>query len=133
VRYEDFLSRPSEEFARVMEFLEIEDEDGRIERRIESELASDLKRDNFNKWKVRLTPRQIVRFDRIACRHLKKYGYESSVSAEHLPSRLVSLGWQLDNKVRKLMRRDYWADNLYKLGLRLQRYTDSKPGSGEDA
>ena len=78
----------------------------------------DLMQDNSGKWKHRMTRSQIRRFDRIACRWLQEYGYESCVQAEVPPAALPSLFWRCDNKLRKLLRADYWKDNLYKVSLR---------------
>lgn len=123
VRYEDFLQRPVQQFARIIEFLEIDPDGGRLLERIDEQVSRDLKQGNFDKWRTRLTSRQIARFDRIAWSNLRHFGYETSVSGAAPPPRLTSWFWKFDNKLRKLMRADYWSDNFYKAGLRVREYS----------
>lgn len=119
VRYEDFLTDPVPVFRRLIDFLDIDDADGQLLQFIEQNIDSDLKRGNFEKWRSRLTPSELRRFDRIAHDHLVHYGYESSATGTVPPGPVSSAWWNLDNKARKLLRSDYWSDNLYKLRLRL--------------
>jgi hypothetical protein len=81
-------------------------------------IAKDLMQGNFGKWKRKLSARQIERFDRIACNWLQTYGYETSVTAERTPALLPAAYWKCDNKVRRLLRFDYWRDNFYKATVR---------------
>lgn len=118
VRYEDFLSQPVAEFARLIEFLDIDDAGGALLAHIETHVAPDLMHNNFNKWKQKLSPRQIKRFDRQAAGCLRAYGYECTAGVAPPPGLLHSVYWRCDNQLRKLLRADYWRDNFYKVGVR---------------
>ncbi|WP_197444002.1 sulfotransferase family protein [Maioricimonas rarisocia] len=126
VRYEDFLTDPVPVFEQLIAFLDIDDTDGSLRQFIADNIDGDLKRGNFEKWRTRLSPAEIRRFDRIAHDHLVHFGYESTANASVVPGGLPAVWWNLDNKARKLLRADYWNDNLYKLRLRLTRSSHRK-------
>jgi hypothetical protein len=129
VRYEDLLARPVEPFERVIRFLEIDDDDGRLLDKISRRAPADLKQDNCDKWRTLMTPRQVARFDRIAWDCLQHYGYETSVAEPAAPSVVSSWFWECDNKVRKLLRSDYLSDNVYKARLRIRELLTARlPG-----
>ncbi|MEO2030453.1 MAG: sulfotransferase [Planctomycetaceae bacterium] len=118
IRYEDFLSEPREQFVRLIEFLEIDDSDGRLIDFIAGSISDDLMLGNFNKWRTRLNPRQIRRFDGIASNELQQYGYETSVDGSRRPSPIETAYWWLDNKARRLVNWQNIKDTAYRLSLR---------------
>ncbi len=65
IRYEDVLTEPRQTFARIIEFLKIDDADGRLLDYVDDEARKRLKSTNFNKWKTAMTEKQQLAFDRI--------------------------------------------------------------------
>ena len=120
VRYEDLLAEPITVFRELIEFLEVEDSDGRVLQRIEQTVPSELNRENSNKWKKFWTPAQRLAYERIGCDVLRHYGYETQLESRQPPSNgLAKAFWRIDNHLRKLAGRAYWKDNLYKSRLRI--------------
>lgn len=117
IRYEDLLDRPVEVFGRLINFLEIDDDDGQILANIDRNIRSELKAGNYNKWKQALSERQIRQFDSIAGELLRQYGYETTDAPPRQVGRLECAYWSADTRVRRLFRRDYWRDNGYQLKL----------------
>ena len=117
LRYEDLLKDPRQTFARIIQFLRIDDPDGRLLDDIERRAALELKSNNFNKWKKKLTGRQQLEFDRIGGDLLAEYGYETATTEVRLPGSMKRALWSLDSRVRQWGRVDYWKDDLYKAGL----------------
>jgi Sulfotransferase family len=118
VRYEDLLGDPSAVFARLITFLDIDDADGRLLEFIDAHIGADLRGDNMLKWKSALPPAQQALFEAVAGDLLAAYGYELVAGGRRplgLPARLF---WSLDNRLRKMSQREYWADNLYKTRVR---------------
>lgn len=120
LRYEDLLMQPRQTFARIIEFLRIEDADGRLLDDIDRRAARELKSNNFNKWKTRLSERQQLEFDRICGDLLAEYGYETRTTEICLPTGLQRAFWSADSRVRQWGRIDYWKDDLYKANLRMK-------------
>lgn len=118
VRYEDFLSEPRKQFLRLIEFLEIDDSDGRLLDFIAGSISQDLMLGNFDKWRTQLSVKQIRRFDRIACAELQQYGYETTVETGRSPWPIQTAYWWLDNKARRLLDLDNIKDTAYRLSLR---------------
>ncbi|MBX3441609.1 MAG: sulfotransferase [Planctomyces sp.] len=119
IRYEDLLTQPTREFNRLIEFLDIDDADGRLLAHIDATINDRLMLGNFNKWKQRLTPRQIARFDGVACDFLRRYGYECTAAEPARRNWLSDGYWRLDSTFRNLLRADHLADNVYRARLRL--------------
>lgn len=119
ITYEGMLSRPFETFARIVEFLGIENSNNRLLDAIAEPLSADLMRSNYDKWRTRMSETQRVRFERIAGDTLSRHGYETITDeAPDEPSAVQRFYWWCDNKVRKWTYARYWQDNLYKAGLR---------------
>lgn len=117
IRYEDLLSQPRQTFSKIIEFLKIEDADGRLLEYVDQEARKQLKSTNFNKWKTALTAKQQLTFDRINGDFLAEYGYETKTSEVRQPGSMECAFWAADSRVRQWGRLDYWKDDLYKLRL----------------
>ena len=121
VRYEDFLNDPLDVYAKLIEFLDIESDDGDLLEWIASQTAQDLVRTNFDKWKKAWPESQRLLYERVAGDELRRHGYETMLDGSDdqfgLSQRLY---WRVENKLRKWTYRDYWKDNVYKVRLRLR-------------
>jgi hypothetical protein len=122
LRYEDLLTRTRETFARLMRFLDIEDPDGRVSELVGKQASGDLRAGNFDKWKTELSPREQEMFAAVAGSWLTRYQYEVSPSTRPAPGPLGAIYWEADNVVRRMLMREYWADTVYKAGLRLRAH-----------
>ena len=121
VRYEDFLSQPLDTYATLVEFLDIDPDDGALLSWIESQVAEDLVRTNFDKWKKAWSKDQQRLYERVACDELKLHGYETDLDRSDDRFSLTQKAyWRAENKLRKWTYRDYWKDNVYKVRLRIR-------------
>ena len=121
VRYEDLLTHPRDVFRKLIRFLEIDDGDGALIAYIDENVAGDLMPGNFNKWQNAWSHEEQLRFERVACDNLRRYGYETTLTRcdDTFPG-WQRLYWRLTNRLRKWMYPRYWADNFYKAKLRLR-------------
>lgn len=119
ITYEQMLSEPVETFQLLRQFLDVEDPDGRIEQRLETELPEILKRTNFNKWKKSFSAAQVRCYERIAGDLLAKHGYEVTHASEpHALNSVSTAMWTVHNRLMMYTFKDYWKDNWYKAKLR---------------
>jgi hypothetical protein len=120
LRYEDLLTRTSETLARLIRFLEIHDPDGCVSEAVGRQAGSELRADNFNKWKTELSRRDQDIFAVLAGAWLSRYGYEVTRLTRPAPGLLARLYWRADNAMRRMVVRDHWFDSVYKARLRLR-------------
>lgn len=126
LRYEDLLTEPGRTFEGLVGFLGVPDDDGRLRAMLAEKLPQELNRDNFGKWKQRWSRDERVRFEALVGPLLARHGYETLPQvAPARRSAWSDLYWRVDNEARKLACRDYWLDNLYKLGLRSRGAVES--------
>lgn len=118
IRYEDLLSFPEETFLRLIDFLHIEDPDGRLLEHIAQHAPQEIRQSNHGKWRRLMSPAAIRQFDEICCRELLEYGYTASTTHPVIPSSLMISLWNVHHYLSKLTCYGWWLDNLYKLGLR---------------
>lgn len=122
VRYEDLLDRPGDTFARLVEFLRIDDANGRLIDHLSKVIPEKLNQNNHGKWKTKLTAKQTHAFDRIACEQLLRHQYPSTVPSPRQTSTSAErLYWKTHDRICRWSQREYWKDNLYKATLRLKR------------
>ena len=121
IRYEDFLSRPSDVFQKLISFLKIANDD-QVVQFIEKNISSDLKRGNFYKWKNELDRSQRRIFEREAGDFLRYYNYENEYNLLPKIKNLEKAIWELDNFVRRKFRINFWQDNLYRLNIRFHHF-----------
>lgn len=118
IRYEDLLSRPVDALAGLVKFLQVEDPDGTLVEQLSQRVEKDVRSDNFDKWRKKMTPAQVRRFDAIAGATLAKYGYDTTNSqdgAVRLPTRCAAATHSWLNKWRHGKQ---WSETWYKAGVR---------------
>ena len=118
IRYEDLTQRPAETLDALADFLGVDDATGRLRRYVQSRIGDDIKSGNFGKWRQRLSPRDVERFEAIAGRELALFGYELVLGGVARPvTGAERLYWHLHSQTSRLLRVGRWSDNWYKLGL----------------
>lgn len=118
IRYEDLLSSTRETFLRLINFLNIEDPDGRLLEHIAQQAPQEIRQSNHGKWRKLMSSAAVRQFDAICCRELLEYGYTSSTTHPTIPSPLMIQFWNAHHHLTKLTSYGWWLDNLYKLRLR---------------
>ncbi|HLJ10859.1 MAG TPA: sulfotransferase [Planctomycetaceae bacterium] len=121
IRYEDLLTEPRQTFARIMNFIHVDDAGGRLLDFIEQHATKELKTTNFDKWKAAFSEKQQFAFDRVCGDLLLEYGYETRTTDVRQPAGWERAFWSLDSRFRQWSRLDYWKDDLYKLELRTKQ------------
>jgi hypothetical protein len=119
IRYEDLLADPPACFARLAEFLHIEDPEAVVDA-IAPDLCLQLKRDNSMKWKRQLPAAEQRVFEQLAGDVLETYGYETRGSRVRPPGLWESLYWNADHAVKQAADSRWWKDNVYRASLRLR-------------
>lgn len=120
LQYEELLTDPVDTFAQLIDFLEIEPREELLEV-IEPLLFEQLNRSNFNKWRSQLSPASVELFERTSGSVLRRHGYESERTEDGWqPGAHRKTLWWCQNKALKYANREYWKDNLYKVGLKWQ-------------
>ncbi|MFM7163325.1 MAG: sulfotransferase family protein, partial [Planctomycetaceae bacterium] len=75
IRYEDLMTDPVARLREVMGFLQAQPRDPQMLDRAAAQIRSELKAENFDKWKKKMSPRDRETFEAIAGPELKYYGY----------------------------------------------------------
>nr|WP_321404964.1 sulfotransferase [uncultured Desulfobacter sp.] len=119
-RYEDFLTDPVKIFSDLIKFLEIDDSDNKLIDYISSNIKSELKTTNFNKWKTQFSKKDRILYESVAADVLKAKGYETIVDRPRQFSSSEKVRWYLDNRLKQMLMRKFWEDNFYKLNLRVK-------------
>ena len=119
-RYEDLLTDPLPVMQALMEFLRIQDPQGELADYLQDHLGADIKKANFYKWKQKFSETEQRIFEQEAGQYLTMYTYPKEFDALPKAGRLKKLYWEVDNQVKKSMRKDYCLDNFYKLNLKIK-------------
>jgi hypothetical protein len=120
IRYEDLTGHPSAVLATVGRFLGIANADA-VAASIAPRLGIQVSSASVGTWKQRLTWREIECFEAFAGEALRAHGYPLQFrprQAGH--SGVEALYWRAQALCRRAANRRYWADNWYKLRLRLR-------------
>jgi hypothetical protein len=119
--YEELSDEPVQVLTRLVAFLKIDDQDGRIQQRIQDAVGDKIRKNNHGKWKSQMKPAQIVAYEQIACEQLQRHHYPCELKQAAAPaSKWNQFAWKVHNRLRKYTFAGYWADNVYKARLRLQ-------------
>lgn len=117
IKYEDLLKEPEEVFRKLIDFLGIDDTEGELLNFISQNIRYDLKVNNAFKWKNQLSEKDRIIFDKIAGGYLNKYGYDTKFTSEYKFNIFQKLFWEIDNKIRKLIKLGYVKNNVYKIKI----------------
>ena len=120
IRYEDLLTNPSETLSKLIDFLKIDDSEGRLREFISKNIHHDLKVTNFNKWKSQFSSSQLETYERIASDMLQQHGYETSYKENAEFNIIKKVYWNIEHKCKKWLSPKYWMDNFYKAKLKLR-------------
>lgn len=120
IKYEELIADPVRVFWHLIQFLGIEDRDGRLINFIGDHITQDLNGDSVFKWKKVLRRKQVSTFEKLTADVLRKYDYEANNDKPWNPHSIIKLIWHLDSKVKKSLIRDYWSDNWHKMRLRIR-------------
>ena len=130
MRYEDLLAEPVRTLGALAGFFGNDDPSGSLIAFVDRHVHDDVRSDNAEKWRIALSQREIERFERIAGAELSRFGYARAGSGVVTPVRpLERAYWRVHGKMKRLAMRDYWADNWYKLRLRLGPFGLLRPRS----
>jgi hypothetical protein len=120
IRYEDLLSDPVGTMDRVADGLGIENRED-VMADVAPRLRAYVRADNTRKWKQQLTGREIECFEAFAGDELQTSGYRLEFRPRMAGRNAVeSWYWQAQGIWRRVANPRYWADNLYKVRLRVQ-------------
>jgi hypothetical protein len=120
IRYEQLVNDPAGTLGVIARFLGIQNADALVEAaapRLEVQVRSG----SVSKWKQRLSWREVECFEAFAGDELTALGYPLQFRPRMARrSVLEPAFWKAQAAWRRLTNRRYWADNWYKLGLRVR-------------
>lgn len=118
IRYEDLLSQPAQVFTELVEFLKIDNPDGKLVDQLTERVVAEVRSDNYNKWRKKMTPAQIRQFDAIAGGTLAHYGYDTTCQKDEAVGYLTRRGAAAHSWLSKWRHREQWSETWYKAGIR---------------
>ena len=107
LRYETLVQHPEHVFRKLIHFLEWEGDREAIIEAFEGNIGNQVKRNNFDKWRTKMSPRHRRLFELTAGDLLKRLGYETTLPNELLGKGVSPFGLMVDaieNFWRKLLR-----------------------------
>ncbi len=113
IQYESLLADPVKTLDTIRAFLGIAD-DPSLTVGIAGDVHLQIRATNTNKWTVAMRPAQQRLFETVAGDQLQRAGYpilHEPRGALTLPTRLY---WEADHLIRKVVRPQCWADQLYR-------------------
>ena len=120
VHYEDLLRDPVGTIGQVAAYLGISNHE-EVLAAVAPRLRTQVRSNNALKWKQHLTWREVECFEAFAGDELQTFGYPLQFRPRGgRRSAVESVFWQSQAIWRRVANRRYWADNWYKLGLRLK-------------
>ena len=119
IRYEDMMGNPVETLRTVMDYLGARPRDPQMLERVGPMIREELRENNFNKWKKKMSVREREMFEALAGPELKYYGFETEFSDPRPPSSLqMSLSpWQ--DRLTRILHPKSFKNNVYRLRMRL--------------
>lgn len=121
MRYESLVQSPSNEFRRLIYFIDYEGDKEAIMRKFDSDIDQLLRKNNFQKWKTMMSKTQVRTFEMVSGDLLNELGYEV-LYPEVLKKRITVFReafYHADNALRKLMRGEGFRglfEKLYRFG-----------------
>lgn len=118
IRYEDLLSQPAQALAELVEFLRVGNPDGRLVEQLTSRVVADVRSDNYDKWRKKMTPGQVRQFDAIAGGTLAQYGYDTTCHRDGAVGAFSRSAAAAHSWLSKWRYRAQWSESWYKTGVR---------------
>lgn len=120
VRYEELVNDPVHALGGVARFLGIENTDALVGA-LAPRLGVQVRSSSVGRWRQRLSWREIECFEAFAGDELTALGYPLQFRPRTVGrSTLEAAFWKAQAVGRRLTNRRYWADNCYKLKLRVR-------------
>jgi hypothetical protein len=120
IRYEDLAADPAQTLRQVAAFLGIANGED-LMAVLAPRLRCQVRAESVGKWKQGLSWREIECFEAFAGDELRTLGYPLQFRPRAGRRSMAEAAvWKAQAVCRRLANRRYWADNWYKLGLRLQ-------------
>lgn len=118
LRYEDLLSRPGEVIRELIQFLGVQDADGVLTDRLAQRIEGDVRSDNYDKWRKKMSPEQIRLFERLAGGTLAECGYDTDCRQDATVSQWRRGVCDFHSWLGKWRFREQWQETWYKARLR---------------
>lgn len=118
LHYEDLLGKPLDTLLQLAEFFGIPPNEEAI-----AGMANDVPRRvraGRSHWQEHMPAAQQRLYERIAADQLEAAGYETSHVAAPALGRVERLYWEADHLMRKAVRQQAWADNMYRAAVRVR-------------
>lgn len=126
IRYEDMMGNPVETLRIVLDFLGARPQDPQFFERVGPMIREELRANNFNKWKKKMSVRDREMFEALAGPELKYYGFETEFADPRPPSGLqMAFSPWVDQAVRILHPKSF-KNNLYRLGMRFRDWWNAR-------
>lgn len=126
IRYEDMMENPVETLRTVMNFLGAHPRDPHMFERIGPMVREELRSNNFNKWKKKMSLREREIFESLAGPELKYYGFETEFAAPRPPSSLQMSLLPWHDRLMRLVHPRSFRNNVYRLGMRLRDWWNTR-------
>jgi hypothetical protein len=120
IRYEDMMVNPVETLKTVMDFLGARPCDPQMFERIGPMVREELRANNFNKWKKKMSVREREIFESLAGPELKYYGFETEFSAPRPPSPVQMTLFPWHDRLVRILHPKAFSNNVYRLSMRLR-------------
>ena len=120
MRYEQLVQYPEKEFERLIHFIEYEEDRTKIIEDFKRETSPIVKRDNFDKWRTKLSKRQIKTFEHVGGKLLQELSYEV-VFPEVIDRKVIlpKLLWHHFNNIIKKLAKGEGFKGVYVKGRRV--------------
>jgi hypothetical protein len=120
LRYEDLLQNPTEIMIQLARFVQIDSNYDVVIKRIQQQIAQDVKSENFFKWKHEMTEDQIRKFEKVSGDLLKELGYEVSAFPQGKIGYFEKTINYLDDRIRYYSNPAYTKRRLAKLSWKFR-------------
>jgi len=125
IRYEDMMAQPIETLKIVMNFLGARPHDPQMFERIAPMVREEVKSDNTNKWKKKMSPREREIFESLAGPELKYYDFETEFPNPR-PASGLQLAWApWHDRLVNTFHPRFFGNNVYRLGMRFRDWWNS--------
>lgn len=119
IRYEALLTNPVQTFANLIEFLGVQ-ESNEVLSAIATDVAMQLRENNSGKWRAGLSPAQQRLYESVAGEQLRAAGYPTFHDKTPRLGKATRIYWEMDHVLRKALRQQSWADQVYRTAVRMR-------------